>query len=78
MGWPGRKWTPEERRLVQEMRDQGVPYRHIAKVLGRTEDSCAGAMRDAKPDCILGKGPIRESDKQVALRKKLYGTERYA
>jgi DNA-directed RNA polymerase specialized sigma24 family protein len=75
--WLGRKWTAAERQQVEILRDRGMSYPEIGKLMGRSVNACIGATRRCR-DSLKGDGPIRETDRQRDLRIKLYGEARYA
>lgn len=38
--WPSRPWTPEEEARLQDLRETGLPWREVAKRLGRSSQAC--------------------------------------
>jgi IS30 family transposase len=76
--WGGARWTPEEDKLLHEMRDAGASRREISQALNRSMDSICGRINRDKPDKEEKHGVIYETPAQKELRERLYGNQRYA
>ena len=72
-----RRWTDEDLAKAAEMREAGHTWKEIGEAMGRSANACGHQFR-INPNNDRESGPIRESERQRALRIKLYGDQRYA
>ena len=63
----GKRWSTEEIRLLREKRGEGVPYKEIARTLGRTVSACytQALLQQYRPEKRAGHWSPEEDEKAV-------------